>query len=130
MLKAKLLNTLLLLTSFIGYLEWGKNQNVFLAVAEWDILKKAVTTPQSVVHPLIIIPMISQLLLLLILFQKKPSKVFTYTVILGLGLLFGFIILAGLLSLNVKIVGSTLPFLITVLVTIKYYRKGNRQSTN
>ena len=129
-MKAKLLNTLLLLTSFIGYLEWGKDQNVFLAVAEWDILKKIVSTPQSVVHPLIIIPMISQLLLLLTLFQKNTSKVLTYIAIIGLGLLFAFITLAGLLSLNVKIVGSTLPFLIIVIVTIKYYRKINRQPTN
>jgi hypothetical protein len=54
----------------------------------------------------------------------------TYIAIIGLGLLFGFIGLAGLLSLNVKIVGSTLPFLITVLVTTKYYRKLKKQPTN
>ena len=129
-MKAKLLNALLLLTSFIGYLEWGKDQNVFLAVAEWDILNKTITTPQSVVHPLIIIPMISQLLLLFTLFQKNTSKFLTYIAIIGLGLLFAFITLAGLLSLNVKIVCSTLPFLIIVIVTIKYYRKINRQPTN
>lgn len=129
-MKAKLLNALLLLTSFIGYLEWGKDQNAFLALAEWDILKKTITTPQSVVHPLIIIPMISQLLLLFTLFQKNTSKFLTYIAIIGLGLLFAFITLAGLLSLNVKIVCSTLPFLIIVIVTIKYDRKINRQPTN
>lgn len=129
-MKAKLLNALLLLTSFIGYLEWGKDQNAFLALAEWDILKKTITTPQSVVHPLIIIPMISQLLLLFTLFQKNTSKFLTYIAIIGLGLLFAFITLAGLLSLNVKIVCSTLPFLIIVIVTIKYHRKINRQPTN
>jgi hypothetical protein len=129
-MKAKLLNSLLLLTSLLGYLEWGNNQNIFLAHAEWDILKKIVTTPLSVAHPLIIIPMISQFLLLLTLFQKKTSKMITYIAIIGLGLLFGFITLAGLLSLNVKIVGSTLPFLTTALVTINYYRKLKRQPTN
>ena len=129
-MKAKLLNTLLLLTSFLGYLEWGKNQNVFLAHAEWDILKKIATSPLSVVHPLIIIPMLSQCLLLFTLFQKKPSKIITYLAIIGLGILFGFISLAGLLSLNIKIVSSTLPFLITALVAIPYYRQQKRKPTN
>lgn len=129
-MKAKLLNTFLLLTSLLGYLEWGNNQNAFLAHAEWDILKKTVTTPLAVAHPLIIIPMISQFLLLLTLFQKKASKMITYIAIIGLGLLFGFITLAGLLSLNVKIVGSTLPFLTAALVTINYYRKLKKQPTN
>ncbi len=40
MLKSKILNFLLLITSLIGYLEWGNGQHTFLFQAEVDIIAK------------------------------------------------------------------------------------------
>ena len=41
-MKEKLLNLLLVLTSFAGYLEWGKENQLFLFQAEVEIVSKAV----------------------------------------------------------------------------------------
>ena len=42
-MKAKLLNIGLILTSLIGYLEWGTDQSMFLFQGEWDVLTKLFT---------------------------------------------------------------------------------------
>lgn len=70
-MKAKILNLLLILTSLIGYLEWGKDASVFFFQAEAQILSKLFTDTQSVLHPLILLPLAGQLLLLITLFQKN-----------------------------------------------------------
>jgi hypothetical protein len=69
--------------------------------------------------------MLSQLLLLITLFQKTPSKILSYWSIAGLGLLMGFMFIIGIISLQYKIVISTIPFIIISIVAIKHYKKVN-----
>lgn len=122
-MKAKILNLLLIITSLFGYLEWSGNNSSFLFQSEYDVLTKIFTEPKTVVHPFTIIPLVGQILLLITLFQKKPSKMLTYIGIACLGLLLGFIFFIGITSLNFKILISTLPFLATAIYTIFYLRK-------
>ncbi len=122
-MKAKILNLLLIITSLFGYLEWSGNNSSFLFQSEYDVLTKFFTEPKTVVHPFTIIPLVGQILLLITLFQKKPSKMLTYIGIACLGLLLGFIFFIGITSLNFKILISTLPFLATAIYTIFYLRK-------
>lgn len=122
-MKGKILNLLLALTSLLGYLEWSGDSHSFLFQAEGEVLAKIFTDPASVVHPLILIPLAGQLLLIFTLFQKKPGKWLTFLSMAGLGVLLGFILLVGVLALNVKIVLSTLPFFIVAFATIRHYRK-------
>ncbi len=122
-MKAKILNLLLIITSLFGYLEWGGNNSSFLSQSEYDVLTKIFTEPKTVVHPFTIIPLVGQILLLITLFQKNPSKILTYICIACLGLLLGFMFFIGITSLNFKILTSTLPFLATAIYTIFYLRK-------
>ena len=125
MIKDKLLNVCLILTSFIGYLEWGGNNSMFLLQGEIEIFSKFVKDSNSIVHPFILLPLIGQLLLLYTLFQKRTNKMVTYIGIGGIGILLLFMFLIGLISLNYKILISTIPFLITAVLTARNYHNRN-----
>jgi hypothetical protein len=122
-MKSKILNLLLIITSLIGYLEWGGDNHVFLFQGETEIIIKLFTNPASVIHPFILLPLVGQILLLITLFQKSPGKILTYFSITSLGLLLGFMFVIGLLSMNFKIVLSTIPFMITAVLTIRHFRE-------
>lgn len=121
-MKSKVFNFLLLLSSLLGFLEWGGGNQIFLFQAEAEILRKLFTAPMSVLHPFTVLPLIGQVLLLITLFQKQPSKRLTFISIGALSLLLGFMFLIGLISLNIKVLISTLPFLIVAFFAVRYYR--------
>jgi len=121
-MKSKIYNFLLILSSLIGYLEWGKTNHSFLYQVEIEMLSKLMTDPRSIIHPLTILPLIGQILLLATLFQKKPNKTWTYIGIGCIGLLLILMFLIGLISLNYKITLSTIPFIVFSILTIKQYR--------
>ena len=121
-MKSKILNSLLIITSLLGYLEWGKTNSMFLFQGEYEILEKLFKAPDSVAHPFVLLPLIGQILIFITLFQKTPSQLLTYAGILCLGLLLGFMFIIGVMSFNFKILFSTLPFLIVVFLTIKHFR--------
>ncbi len=121
-MKAKLLNLILVLTSLLGYLEWGDNQ-MFLAEIEADLLLKLFKDPLSVLHPFTLLPLIGQLLLVITLFQKTPNKILTYLGMVGIGILFLFMVFVGIISKNAWISISALPFLITAIFVIRYHKK-------
>ena len=126
-MKGKILNLLLILTSLMGYLSWGKNQHLFLFQAEAEIFSKFFSDPLSVLHPFTILPFAGQVMLGITLFQKTPSKVLTYISIGALGILLGLMFVIGLMSSNPKIIFSTIPFLVLSIVTIIYHRKRRDQ---
>lgn len=126
-MNIKILHLILLLSSLIGYLEWGSDNHMFLIEGEIDILSKLFTDPLSVIHPLIILPLIGQLLLLYTLFQSTPGKVLTYIGVSCIGLLFLVILLTGILGKNFKVTLSTIPFIVTAIFVIRYHMK-NRES--
>ena len=80
-MKLKHLNILLIITSLLGYLEWGDNKSSFLFQAEMEVFSKLFTEPMSVLHPLTILPILGQILLLVTLFLKRPSKFINYIAI-------------------------------------------------
>lgn len=126
--KSKILNALLVVTSLLGYLEWSGNSHSFLFEAEGEILSKLFVDPVSVFHPFTVLPMIGQLILLVTLFQKQPSKLLTYAGIAGLGFLLAFILVVGLLSVNLRIILSTIPFMIVSIAAIRHMRSQDRRS--
>jgi cobalamin biosynthesis protein CobD/CbiB len=122
-MKTKILNALLIITSLLGYLEWSGDKHSFLFQAEVEVVTKLFENPTSVLHPFTILPLLGQILLLITIFQKVPSKRLTFWGIGCLGLLLGFMFFIGLLSQHFKIMLSTIPFLISAIFTIRYYRK-------
>lgn len=122
-MKDKSLNILLIITSLFGYLEWSGNNHSFLFQAEAEIISRLFTDPLSIVHPFTILPLLGQLILIGTLFQKLPSKSLTFISIGCLGILVAFMFAVGLISLNYRIIISTIPFLSTSVIAIRHYSK-------
>lgn len=122
-MRSKLLNLSLILTSLVGYLEWGQGQSVFLFQAEAEMLRNALIDPASVLHPLTVLPLAGQIALVWTLFQKSPGKALTYFGMAGIGMLLALMFVVALIDLNVRILASTLPFLVTAGLTIRQHRK-------
>ena len=121
-IKIKILNVILIIFSLFGYLEWGDNQQ-YLFDIEFEVVSKLLTNPMEALHPLVIIPLAGQMMLAYTLYQSEPSRQLTYIGIGCIGLLMIFILFAGMTGPNYKIIGSTLPFILTSIYTILILRK-------
>lgn len=116
-MKLKILNALLILTSLFGYLEWPNNA-AFLWQAEIELIAKLFSDPVSVLHPFTVLPMAGQIILLVTLFQKVPGRILTVLGIACIGVLLVLMFAIGLLSMNVRVTISTLPFIIVAVITL------------
>lgn len=121
--RTKVLNACLILTSLIGYLEWGGDKRTFLFQAEADVIGNLVSDPVSAIHPLTLIPLVGQLMLLVTLFQKRPGRKLTFIGLACLSMLLLFMFFIGLFALKFKIVFSTVPFIIAGVLTVRNQRK-------
>ena len=109
-------------TSMFGYLEWGRDNAMFLFQGEAEILRRLFSDPMSVAHPFVLLPLFGQMILLISILPRVPHRLLTYLGIACLGILLGFVCFIGVISLNWKIFLSTLPFLFTAVYTLKSYR--------
>ena len=125
-MRKKLLNLSLILTSLIGYLEWGGGQSVFLFQAEAEMFARAVHNPGDVVHPFTLLPVLGQAALVWTLFQNVPGRLLTYAGIAGIGLLLALMFLIGLIDMNGKVLFSTVPFPALAVMTIREHRARTR----
>ena len=116
----RILNTCLLFTFLMGYLEWGKGSHLFIFQGEAEVFSKALKEPLSVLHPFILIPFFGQLMLLFSIFQKSPSRFLSLAGLSCLGLLMVFLFFIGVSVPNIKILGSTIPFIITGFFVLRY----------
>ena len=117
----KLLNLGLIITSLIGYIEWPNNHN-FLFQVEYQLLSGAGGT-DGILHPFVLLPLLGQLLLVISLFQKTPSRLLTFLGLVCLSLIMLFLFLIGCISLNYKIMLASLPFIITGVFVIRANKK-------
>src|SRR5690606_119379 len=76
--RTKVLNACLILTSLVGYLEWGGDKSTFLFQAEAEVISQLFSDPLSAIHPLTLIPLVGQLMLFVTLFQKRPGRKLTF----------------------------------------------------
>lgn len=102
----------LLVSFLLCYLEWGQSNSGFLFQLEYQVFAAGNKSLSSIVHPLILIPFGGQLLLLIVVFQRNPRRRLAVIGILLLSLLVLVILLVGILVFNLKIILSTLPFLL------------------
>jgi len=123
MTKQKLLIILLLLAVLIVYLQWGKDQSAFVYEMEYQILAGKTETKDVFMHPMVALPFLGQLLLLFSLFQKTPNRKLLIAAIVFMGILVAIVLLAGVLSKNLHIIGSTIPFIILSWMLLKTNRK-------
>ncbi|WP_026711308.1 hypothetical protein [Flavobacterium filum] len=122
-MSKKQFNILLFITSFFGYLEWGKDNHSFIFEVEWEVIAKVFSNPLAIVHPFILLPLLGQMLIFITLFQSIPSKKLTYIGIACMSILFGMMTIVGLLSLKWTILLSTLPFWIIVVMIFRFKKQ-------
>jgi hypothetical protein len=125
--KIKFLNLCLVLTSLIGYLEWGKDNTAFLFQADAEVIAKLFSDPVAAVHPFTLIPLAGQILLLFTLVQQEPGRLLSYIGAGCISFLMLFIFVVGVMSANLKIVASTLPFLLTGVIAVRTLRNVRSQ---
>jgi hypothetical protein len=119
----KFLNLLVLLSFQIGYLSWGTGKSLFVFQAEALLINKAMTNPFAVLHPFIVIPFLGQLLLIITLFQKKPSKAMTIIGVTCSGLLMLMLLFIGVAVPNFNILISALPFVTFGVLLLRIHKK-------
>ena len=115
----RLINICLLLTFLLGYLAWGKNHS-FIFQLEAEIFLKGKNDLKSILHPLILIPFFGQIILLYTIFQQKVSRILSLIGLACLSTLMLLLFVIGLLDFNIKIAGSTLPFIIMGIFVLRY----------
>ena len=121
-MQTRFLSLMILVSSLCPYLSWGTSNHTFIFQAEWFVLNQFLSSPSAVMHPLIIVPLLSQLLIL-IFGVISPKIALVYLGILGLYLLIAFILLAGFLSGNIWTVLSCAPFIICSTLFILLAKK-------
>ena len=121
--KIKLLNIALVLSSMLGYLQWGDNNSVILFKAEAEVIFKLFTDPGSAAHPFTLVPLFGQVFLIITLFQNTPDPTLTYIGMSCIGFLLLFILFIGIISLSLKVIVSTLPFVCLSIFQIVHLRK-------
>lgn len=121
--RQKIIHAALFLAFFLCYLEWGTDQSGFMLQLEYNFFFGGKDVMNSFSHPLILLPFFGQLLLLFTLFQKSPSKRLGLLGLLCISPLVLMVLLAGSLSLNYKIVASTVPFIAASFYFFRTYRR-------
>lgn len=101
----------LFLSSFIGYLEWGK-ESEFIGEIEYDLLLKMSNSPETLLHPFILLPLLGQIFLLVSFVVPKPKFWLVLLASTGIALLLLLLLFIGLLNWNPKMTLFTLPYLV------------------
>ena len=127
-MNLRILNLLLIIAFSFCYLEWAGGNSSFVWEAEYQIFFEKQNLLQSITHPIIMFGLTGQILLLLaVIFPKMKRWINTIgVVLLGLPVLVFFII--GLLVLDFRVAGSTLPYLILTFLYFKQVRRLKKKS--
>ncbi len=119
----RFLNFLVLITSLLGYIEWGVTQSSFMFQAEFDILRETGSNPQALFHPVILAPLLAQLILLVLMLTGRTAKWINLLGVSILVLFYLFLLLIGIMVPEVKTILSTLPLLFSSFFVYRFYFK-------
>ena len=114
----------LILAFSVCYTEWGGGQSAFIFQIELEFFSSFSQNRSHFSHPLILAGSLGQLGLVYGMVVPKP-RFWIIAACLGfLSLVVGIFLLAGLLSFNFKIIGSTIPFWV---LGWHWFRTGKKQ---
>ncbi|MBK7096388.1 MAG: hypothetical protein IPH57_15550 [Saprospiraceae bacterium] len=125
--RKKILNSLLILTSLIGYLEWPNNHG-FLFQLQYELLFGSARDIKNFLHPAIFFPMTGELILIYTLFQKIPGRILTFIGMACIAVLMIILLIVGVAASNLKIAGSSIPFFVTAFFILKFNFKKNKET--
>jgi hypothetical protein len=112
-----------LFTSLLGYMEWGGGNAAFVYESEYLVFFQKNSDVNTFTHPIVLLPLIGQITLLASLLRRQPNRRVVLAGLAGIGLLFLLIALAGLLSLNGKMLLSTVPYFLSVVWCWRSFKK-------
>lgn len=113
----RFINIGLLISPLIAYLEWGGGKmSAFLGQMEYTLFFQSQDLVHTFTHPIVVIPILGQLLLLYTIFQAKPSRKLTLIGIILQSVLLSLVLIAGLLSFNFKMILSVIPFILIIIL--------------
>lgn len=125
--QVKIWAALTFLSFLFCYLEWGNHNGFgFIFQLEYTILFRKGPSRDSFTHPAILLPFTGQLLLGYTVLARTPKKPLVWSGLALLSVLVLFISFIGLMALDLKIFGSTLPFLVSGFMLIRSLK--NKQS--
>lgn len=119
----RFLNFFLFLSFQICYLEWPPHNSMFVFQAIFEIFSKTENLIDNFTHPIILLGLLTQLLLLLGVLNPKMNKKINAIGILLLSLLVLLFLLISILSLNIKMFIATLPYLSITIYFFWNYKK-------
>jgi uncharacterized membrane protein len=112
-----------LFTSLLGHMEWGGGNAAFVYESEYLVFFQKNSDVNTFTHPIVLLPLIGQITLLVSLLRRQPNRRVVLAGLAGIGLLFLLIALAGLLSLNGKMLLSTVPYFLSVVWCWRSFKK-------
>ena len=124
--KLKVLILLAVLSSFLGYLQWGKNQHSFVFENEFELLSKLPGNASTFTHPFVLLPFLGQLILILTLFKKKPHSFIIYIALGSIGILYLMILFVGFMGAGVLTALSAIPFLVISFIIVRFLFKNRK----
>ena len=123
----QIINFLLWVSFLFCYLSWPPDHSMFVYEVVYEIFTNTKNVVSNFTHPIILVGFIAQVILLYAALKKDSNKkINTIGVILLCPIVLLFFIV-GLLSLDYKIAGSTLPFLSATVMYFIHLKK-NRTS--
>lgn len=122
----KLLLAGLILAFSLCYTEWGADHSAFIFEIEFQFFGDLRNNISAFAHPLILAGLLGQLGLIYGIIVPNPRIWIIGACLVFLSLVVGIFLVAGLLSLNFKIIGSTLPFFILSLLWLRL-KKNSKQ---
>jgi hypothetical protein len=117
----------LLVSSLLGYMEWGGGNSAFLFQAEYQIFTQNQSGLATFTHPLILIPLLGQLLLCIALIQKSPDWRLVLAAVIGFGILYLLLFFIGVMEMNWKMLLGSLPFILSAIWAIRLFYKKAEQ---
>lgn len=110
--RNRIFAALCLVSTFLVYFEWGGGNRAFLWEMELDLFQKSREDIAAFGHPLIILPLIAQILLIVIIALPTARRSLPITAVSLFGILAFIVLLGGVGSSNYKIIGFSLPFIV------------------
>jgi len=119
----RLINLALLIAFQFCYLEWPPNNSMFIYEGEAKIFFMTDKWMDNFTHPVILLGLLAQILLLLGAVIANFNKRLNSLGVILLGALVLLFFVVGALSGNFKIILSTLPYLVLVVYYFRILKK-------
>ncbi len=109
----------LFISFFLGYLEWGTDSAAFVYEGFIEVISNSKGLKSNFTHPLIVLPLIGEVIFILGAFNSRLKNKWLIGALVLTGLLYVMILLAGVLSKNLKMILSAAPYILFAIGLVR-----------